>query len=74
MVTPTAEASPGSVPPVQYAYMFEKNKSPTKQLDALLRAISRFICAEIGNKLDPQLTPLKLAAFYKAVGGNYDCK
>lgn len=27
--------------PVRYAYMFEKNKGPTKQLDALLRAIAR---------------------------------
>jgi hypothetical protein len=29
---------------------------------------------EIGDKNDKSLTPSKLAAFYKAVGGNYDGK
>jgi hypothetical protein len=28
---------------------------------------------EIGDKNQMFLTPDKLAAFYKAVGGNYDC-
>lgn len=28
---------------------------------------------EIGDKNEMQLTPRKLAAFYKDVGGNYDC-
>lgn len=28
---------------------------------------------EIGDRQDAQLTPSKLAAFYKAVGGDYDC-
>lgn len=37
----SAEASPGGS--VEYRYMFEDNKSPTKQLDALLRAIARHI-------------------------------
>jgi hypothetical protein len=27
----------------------------------------------IGNKDETALTPEKLASFYKAVGGNYDC-
>ncbi|KAG5973711.1 hypothetical protein E4U55_000316 [Claviceps digitariae] len=57
---------------VQYAYMFEKDKGPTKQFDALLRAIARHVILEIGDKSDAHLTPNKLAAFYKAVGGNYD--
>lgn len=37
--------SNGSPPPeaITYAYMFESDKSPTKQFDALLRAIARFI-------------------------------
>lgn len=37
--------SNGSTPPeaIQYAYMFESDRSPTKQFDALLRAIARFI-------------------------------
>lgn len=97
MATPPkpADAPPpgGSNPTsIEYAYMFEKNKSPTKLLDALLRAIGRYIVClaavryvrriadivsqvqEIGEKDVMQLTPQKLAAFYKAVGGDYDCK
>ncbi|RCI08075.1 hypothetical protein L249_7799 [Ophiocordyceps polyrhachis-furcata BCC 54312] len=58
--------------PIQYAYMFERNKGPTKQLDALLRAIAHFIIAELGDKTETHLTPAKLSAFYKAVGGDYD--
>ncbi|PNY23948.1 Uncharacterized protein TCAP_06118 [Tolypocladium capitatum] len=70
MSTPHADATPGSA--VQYAYMFEKDNAPTKQLDALLRAIARHIILELGDKNDAHLTPSKLAAFYKAVGGDYD--
>ncbi|KAH6609384.1 hypothetical protein Trco_002730 [Trichoderma cornu-damae] len=87
--------SNGSAPPgaIKYAYMFEADKSPTMQFDALLRAIARFIVclqsgpasaagevanefeqqvAELGDQNDTHLTPKKLAAFYKAVGGDYD--
>ncbi|KAF5123894.1 hypothetical protein E5D57_011813 [Metarhizium anisopliae] len=70
MSSPSSDASPDSA--VQYAYMFEKDKGPTKQLDALLRAIARHVMLEIGEKADNHLTPSKLAAFYKAVGGDYD--
>ncbi|POR36116.1 Uncharacterized protein TPAR_03690 [Tolypocladium paradoxum] len=70
MSTPNSDATPGSA--VQYAYMFEKDNAPTKQLDALLRAIARHIILELGDKKDSHLTPAKLAAFYKAVGGDYD--
>ncbi|KJZ76166.1 hypothetical protein HIM_04622 [Hirsutella minnesotensis 3608] len=70
MSTPGPDAPPGSA--VQYAYMFEKDKGPTKQLDALLRAIARHIILELGDKADTHLTPSKLAAFYKSVGGDYD--
>ncbi|UKZ75346.1 hypothetical protein TrVFT333_003027 [Trichoderma virens FT-333] len=58
--------------PIKYAYMFEADKSPTMQFDALLRSIARFIVVELGDKSDSHLTPKKLAAFYKAVGGDYD--
>ncbi len=84
--------------PIRYEYMYEKNKSPTAQLDAILRSMASYIVCgdispsfpsshlwvsgqltilqsrEIGDKSDPELTPTKLAAFYKAVGGDYDCK
>jgi hypothetical protein len=37
---------------------------------------SRLMCLQtesVGNKEEKCLTPAKLASFYKAVGGNYDC-
>jgi hypothetical protein len=63
----------GEKQPIRYEYMFEENKSPTKQLDALLRAIAKYIILNIGDKYETHLTPQKLAAFYKTVGGDYDC-
>ncbi|TFB06933.1 hypothetical protein CCMA1212_000861 [Trichoderma ghanense] len=57
---------------ISYAYMFEADKSPTMQFDALLRAMARFIVTELGDRNDAHLNPKKLAAFYKAVGGDYD--
>jgi len=78
MATPTTaskEAPPQNAAKgaeIKYEYMFRKDKSPTEQLDALLRAIARHIALEIGDKKEYSLTPAKLAAFYKAVGGDYD--
>lgn len=69
---PGATSSTPPPPPIEYAYMYEKDKSPSKLLDALLRSISRHIIFEIGDKNVCQLTPEKMAAFYKAVGGDYD--
>ncbi|KAK5992530.1 hypothetical protein PT974_05941 [Cladobotryum mycophilum] len=70
MATPRSRTrSPGIM---KYTYMFEADKSPTLQFNALLRAIARYIVSHIGDKTDVHLTPKKLAAFYKAVGGNYD--
>ncbi|KAF7548482.1 hypothetical protein G7Z17_g7042 [Cylindrodendrum hubeiense] len=71
---PKNDAPPGktSPPPIEYRYMYEKDKSPSDQLYAILRAISRHVICNIGDKDVGQLTPKKLAAFYKAVGGDYD--
>lgn len=41
MSSPYPDKTPGTA--VQYAYMFEKDKGPTKQFDALLRAIARYV-------------------------------
>jgi len=41
MSTSGSDATPGAA--LQYSYMFETNNAPTKQLDALLRAIARHI-------------------------------
>ncbi|KAI0853408.1 hypothetical protein F5Y00DRAFT_224636 [Daldinia vernicosa] len=54
-----------------YGYLFN-GKLPTPILDALLRAIGEYISANIGDTNDHALTPTKLAAFYRAVGGDYD--
>ncbi|KAI2469805.1 hypothetical protein F4781DRAFT_206071 [Annulohypoxylon bovei var. microspora] len=55
-----------------YGYLFHKDKSQTYVLDALLRAIGHYISANIGDENVHELTPKKLAAFYRAVGGDYD--
>ncbi|GJD02811.1 hypothetical protein ColKHC_11636 [Colletotrichum higginsianum] len=56
-----------------YGYLFSPEKAPTPILDSLLRAIALHIITDIGDKHVQALTPQKLAAFYKAVGGDYDC-
>ncbi|KAI1101057.1 hypothetical protein F4804DRAFT_348006 [Jackrogersella minutella] len=63
--------SPGSSAKEYYGYLF-KDKTPTSILDALLRAIGHYISANIGDHNVLELTPKKLAAFYRAVGGDYD--
>ncbi|KAI1123283.1 hypothetical protein F5Y10DRAFT_55549 [Nemania abortiva] len=55
-----------------YKYLFNDDKSPTDTLDALLRAIGQYIIDHIGDITDKQLNARKLAAFYHAVGGDYD--
>ncbi|KAI1740342.1 hypothetical protein F4680DRAFT_116442 [Xylaria scruposa] len=55
-----------------YGYLFNKDKSPNDTLDALLRALGQHIIDHIGDTNDKQLSPKKLAAFYRAVGGDYD--
>ncbi|KAH7155709.1 hydroxyproline-rich glycoprotein DZ-HRGP [Dactylonectria estremocensis] len=75
MATPPKTDAPSgkpSPPPIEYRYMYEDDKSPSDQLYALLRAISRYVICNVGDKDVGQLTPKKLAAFYKAVGGDYD--
>lgn len=55
-----------------YGYLFDEKKRPTQVMDALLRGIANYIVESIGDCEDRSLSPPKLAAFYKAVGGNYD--
>ncbi|KAI0907170.1 hypothetical protein F4823DRAFT_603864 [Ustulina deusta] len=63
-------------PPVDgksyYRYLFNDDKSPTDTLDGLLRALGQYITDHVGDTNDKQLNPRKLAAFYHAVGGDYD--
>lgn len=60
---------------VFYGYLFEKQKpfpTPKPLLEALLTAIALHIIDAVGDKNDKNLTPSKLAAFYKTAGYNYD--
>lgn len=43
MAKTTSDAAPGGAAPIKYEYMFGADKSPTEQLDALLRAIAKYI-------------------------------
>lgn len=45
MPSSSYDTRPGT--PVKYAYMFEKDKGPTKQFDALLRAIARHVVSDL---------------------------
>lgn len=42
--------------------------------DPNIDKLARTQIDNIGDKEDKTLSPLKLAAFYKAVGADYDCK
>lgn len=43
------------------------------RLPSPLRIVTdRLQACEVGDKTDNHLTPTKMAAFYKAVGGDYD--
>ncbi|KAI0434955.1 hypothetical protein F5Y09DRAFT_156643 [Xylaria sp. FL1042] len=55
-----------------YGYLFSEDKSPTDTLNGLLLAIGQHIIDHIGDTNDKQLNARKLAAFYHAVGGDYD--
>ncbi|KAH8786344.1 hypothetical protein F5882DRAFT_239731, partial [Hyaloscypha sp. PMI_1271] len=59
-------------PKEYYGYLFEADKKPTKTLDAMLRGIARYIINNMEPKEERALTPAKLAAYYKKMGGNYD--
>ncbi|KAF5622601.1 ankyrin repeat [Fusarium sp. NRRL 25303] len=57
-----------------WGYMFEPDKAPTRLFNALNHAMATYIMHKIGDPNVPWLTPQKMTSFYKAVGGDYDCK
>ncbi|KAI1475648.1 hypothetical protein F4774DRAFT_396304 [Daldinia eschscholtzii] len=69
--SPSQSKTPEPDPKEYYGYLFD-GKSPTPILDALLRAIGQYISTNIGDTNVHELNPIKLAAFYRAVGGDYD--
>ncbi|KAH0543570.1 hypothetical protein FGG08_002131 [Glutinoglossum americanum] len=59
--------------PVGYwGHMIRPNRGPSDLFDFLLRGIANYVIDNIDPKQVNHLTPEKLAAFYKSVGGNYD--
>ncbi|KAI9759888.1 MAG: hypothetical protein M4579_002013 [Chaenotheca gracillima] len=57
-------------------YLFNEDRSPTKPLEDLLDGLARYIVANLSppdsDSDGPALLPTQLAAFYRAVGGDYD--
>ncbi|CAK7244896.1 MAG: hypothetical protein STHCBS139747_006459 [Sporothrix thermara] len=68
----TDAPAPDPKPQMQYGYLFQADKAPTPLFAAFLRAMAQHIIDNIGDTNDKSLSPPKLAAFYKAVGYNYD--
>jgi hypothetical protein len=57
MAAPTSSDAPNDAKPssIRYEYMFEDDKRPTQQLDALLRAVAAHIVSRLDRTL--QTTP-----------------
>ncbi|KAF2458225.1 hypothetical protein BDY21DRAFT_284474, partial [Lineolata rhizophorae] len=55
-----------------WGYMFEENKCGTKKLNQLLSGIWDHISKNIDPAEYQDVNPTQLAAFYRAVGGDYD--
>ncbi|EEP76837.1 predicted protein [Uncinocarpus reesii 1704] len=56
---------------MQWNYLINPDKSPTVQFEQLCLGIANFI-SNLAKSHTRDLTPDKLAAFYKKVGGDYD--
>ncbi|MCJ1380591.1 hypothetical protein MMC17_003699 [Xylographa soralifera] len=55
-----------------WGYLIEPDKTPSPRLEELLLGIAHYISKEVAPWQVRCLSPAKLAAFYKLVGGNYD--
>ncbi|MCJ1420156.1 hypothetical protein MMC32_006513 [Xylographa parallela] len=65
----------GSCPPAiqdYWGYLIEPDNTPAPRLEELLLGIAHYISKEVAPWQVRCLSPAKLAAFYKLVGGNYD--
>ncbi|OBT38581.1 hypothetical protein VE00_11045 [Pseudogymnoascus sp. WSF 3629] len=65
-------AQPQDAAAAYYGDLLDSDKKPSRVMVALLTGIAKYIVKNLGDKDTKCLTPPKLAAFYKAVGGNYD--
>ncbi|KAJ4985127.1 hypothetical protein SVAN01_09354 [Stagonosporopsis vannaccii] len=55
-----------------WGYLLKPDKCGTPKLDRLLKGIAEIISQKFEPSDSPDLTPSQLAAWYRAVGGNYD--
>ncbi|MCJ1403133.1 hypothetical protein MMC11_006356 [Xylographa trunciseda] len=55
-----------------WGYLIEPDNTPSPRLEELLLGIARYISKQVAPWQVRCLSPVKLAAFYKLVGGNYD--
>ncbi|KAL9001042.1 MAG: hypothetical protein Q9169_000526 [Polycauliona sp. 2 TL-2023] len=61
-----------TVPPEYWGYLVNADKNPSVIFEQLLVSIANYINREIAPWHVTCLTPTKLAAFYRLVGGDYD--
>ncbi|KAL8924170.1 MAG: hypothetical protein Q9172_002792 [Xanthocarpia lactea] len=62
----------GSLPPEYWGYLVKADKNPSVILEQLLSGIANYINRQIAPWDVNCLTPTKLAAFYRLVGGDCD--
>ncbi|KAF2622434.1 hypothetical protein BU25DRAFT_480745 [Macroventuria anomochaeta] len=55
-----------------WGYLLKPDKCGTPKLDRLLKGIAEVISKKFEPSDSPDLTPSQIAAWYRAVGGNYD--
>ncbi|KAF9732326.1 hypothetical protein PMIN04_003140 [Paraphaeosphaeria minitans] len=83
MASDTSDASPGAHTAHNadaahkeahdyWGYLIKSDKCGTALFDRLLKGIAEVISKTFEPSESPDLTPSQLAAFYRAVGGNYD--
>ncbi|KIX00807.1 uncharacterized protein Z518_09872 [Rhinocladiella mackenziei CBS 650.93] len=61
-----------SATPGFWRYLINPDKSASPQLETLCLGLAKIISTFEPGPPDGELTPQRLAAFYRAVGGNYD--
>ncbi|KAL8901215.1 MAG: hypothetical protein Q9207_005314 [Kuettlingeria erythrocarpa] len=59
-------------PPMYWGYLITSEKRPTVVFEQLLLGIANYINRQVAPWDVDSLTPTKLAAFYRLVGGDYD--
>ncbi|KAF2006437.1 hypothetical protein P154DRAFT_422907, partial [Amniculicola lignicola CBS 123094] len=55
-----------------WGYLIKPDKCGTPMFDRLLMGIADHICPSRDHAESPDITPAQMAAFYRAVGGNFD--